>query len=725
MSDADALFRSGQTHHRDGRLDEAEAAYRRVLDLSPGHAEAFHMLGVLASGRGDRDDALTLFERAAALKPGDGRILNNLGTAYRAAGRTAEAETCYRKALECSPDSLRPRINLANTLAARGDLDRALQEYRTALAQAPDDAGLRNNYAAALRSAGDFAGAEAVYRALVADQPDSATAHNNLGVVCMDLGRPEDAAASYRRALDLEPENLEARNNLGNALKELGRYDEALAAFDHALQANPAHSDATYNRSLVLAARGDTEAALTGLDRALTLRDDDRFRVVRAGLLPVIGRSVEHLRSWRDRFMTEIGDLVTRQVRLPLAAIDTPIMNFYLAYQGENDRETMALLARFYRQACPELCWTAPHCDAGAAARGDGRLRIGFFSMFFREHAVSWTIRDLLAALPADRFERSVITTVAPADIDKGLAASADRTVPVAKDLLTVRRRIAELELDVLVYADIGMDPLSYCLAHGRLAPVQCATWGHPVTTGIPTVDYYLSSDVAEPPDADSHYSETLIRLDGVQTSYRFPRVPDRVRGRAALGLPADGTLYVCPQSLFKLHPSMDEPLAAILRGDPKGRLVVFHGKDESLGRLLSDRWRESMKGVFERVRFLPRMRFEEFMEVLCSADVLLDSFPFGGGNTSYQGFAAGVPVVTLAGDYLRGRGGLAHYRLMGIEGCVASTVEEYAEIALRLGTDEGFRGRISALIVERRGALFDDRRVVGHLAEILQEIAQ
>jgi predicted O-linked N-acetylglucosamine transferase (SPINDLY family) len=281
------------------------------------------------------------------------------------------------------------------------------------------------------------------------------------------------------------------------------------------------------------------------------------------------------------------------------------------------------------------------------------------------------------------------------------------------------------MELDVLIYADIGMDALSYCLAHSRLAPVQCATWGHPVTTGIPTVDYYLSSDVAEPPDAASHYTEQLIRLDGVQTSYRFPAVPDRVRDRAALGLPAEGTLYICPQSLFKLHPSMDEPLAAILRGDPKGRLVIFHGVDDFAVDALSARWRRAFGEAMDRVSILPRMPFEGFMEVLCSADVLLDSFPFGGGNTSFQGFAAGVPIVTLPGDYLRGRGALAHYRLMGIEGCVASSADEYAAIALHLGTDKPYRDNIAAQIRDRRGVLFDDTRVVEHLAKMLEDIAR
>src|SRR5207249_4355624 len=105
---------------------------------------------------------------------------------------------------------------------------------------------------------------------------------------------------------------------------------------------------------------------------------------------------------------------------------------------------------------------------------------------------------------------------------------------------------------DLLFYADIGMDAISYFLAYARLAPVQCVTWGHPVTTGIPNVDAFLSADVLEPPGAEAHYSERLVRLGRLPTWYECPIVPAEPAGRAALGLPADATLYVCPQSLFK-----------------------------------------------------------------------------------------------------------------------------------------------------------------------------
>jgi len=674
---------------------------------------------------GEHEAAIALLGDLLRRVPDHPDAHNLMGLSLHALGRSGDGLRQLEKAIAARPDVAMFHTNAGVMALAAGDAEGALARHQCAIEIDPMSSDAYNNLGIALQHHCLFEDAQIVLEKAVLLNPNAASARVNLGNVLRLLGRLTDAVTAYEEAIALAPERAEAHNNLGNALKQLGRFGDALASFDRALALMPGYADAHYNRSLVLAARGDAEGALAGLDQALTLRDDNRFRLARAGLLPVIGRSSDHLRSWRERFITEITDLMSLGIRLPITAIDAPVMNFYLAYQGENDRDVMTLLSRFYRQACPELCWTAPHCEAGAPARGNGRLRVGFFSMYFKNHAVCWTIRDLLAALPVDRFERSVITTVAPAEIDGALVASADRTEHVPQNLVAARNRIAEMELDILIYADIGMDALSYCLAHGRLAPVQCATWGHPVTTGIPTVDYYLSSDVAEPPNAESHYTENLIRLDGVQTSYRFPAVPNHVRDRAALGLPGEGTLYICPQSLFKLHPAMDEPLAAILCGDPDARLVVFYGVDEFSVDALLKRWRRTLGEWFDRVCFISRLPFDGFMEVLCSADVLLDSFPFGGGNTSYQGFAAGVPIVTLPGDYLPGRGTLAHYRLMGIEGCVASSVTEYAEIALRLGTDRVYRDRIAAQIRDRRGVLFNDQRVVEHLAQVLQEIAR
>src|SRR5262249_44840918 len=142
--------------------------------------------------------------------------------------------------------------------------------------------------------------------------------------------------------------------------------------------------------------------------------------------------------------------------------------------------------------------------------------------------------------------------------------------------LATVRQRIAKLELDVLYYADVGMTAWTYFLAFARLAPVQCVTWGHPLTTGIPNLDYFISSELLEGPGAEEHYTEKLVRLPNLAVHYYRPQAPAEVRPRSHYGLEETGRLYGCPQSLFKLHPDFDAILADVLRRDPEGLLVLL-----------------------------------------------------------------------------------------------------------------------------------------------------
>jgi protein O-GlcNAc transferase len=238
---------------------------------------------------------------------------------------------------------------------------------------------------------------------------------------------------------------------------------------------------------------------------------------------------------------------------------------------------------------------------------------------------------------------------------------------------------------------------------------VQCATWGHPVTTGIPAVDYYLSCDAAEPEGADAHYSEQLTRLGGLPFSYRRPPVPDPPGRRADYGLDDASTVYCLAQNLFKIHPDMDAPLARILAVDRNAVLLLLEGQEPSWGETLRDRFRRSFGAAMERVVFLPRQAHDDYMRLLALADVSLDSFPFSGGNTTYQALAMGTPVVTLPGDFLRGRLSLAIYRHMEMIDCVAADADDYARIALRLGTEAEFRASVETRIADRADTIFDD----------------
>ena len=233
------------------------------------------------------------------------------------------------------------------------------------------------------------------------------------------------------------------------------------------------------------------------------------------------------------------------------------------------------------------------------------------------------------------------------------------------------------------------------------------------MTSGIPTIDYFISSELIEPPDAAEHYSETLIRVKSLPFYYYRPTLPALPKDRAAFGFDAGAHLYGCLQTLFKFHPEFDAAIAGILRRDPKGRLVLLHAKHHQWEEALVARFHQTLPDVIDRIIWLPPQPREDFLSLMSVCDVLLDTFHFSGGNTSYEVLALGVPTVTWPGRYMKGRITDALYRKMGILDCVASSVGRYVEIAVRLGTDRERRQAVSRKILAANDVLFEDTAAV------------
>jgi predicted O-linked N-acetylglucosamine transferase (SPINDLY family) len=316
------------------------------------------------------------------------------------------------------------------------------------------------------------------------------------------------------------------------------------------------------------------------------------------------------------------------------------------------------------------------------------------------------------------------------------LRRSAEAFVNLPEDIATARGIVANANLDVLVYSDIGMEPISSTLAHSRLARVQCAMWGHPVTTGIPAIDHFISSKLIEPVDAAGHYTENLVQCDSLPTYYYRPRLltdrngascspgvtaQERQTARQEFCLSETARLYLCPQSLFKFHPEFDPLLAAILLCDPAAKLVLLEAPHRHWTETLARRLSKSLDGHFDRVSFVARVDRERFLRLLMTADVVLDPLHFGGGNTSFQALGLGVPIVTLPSPYMRGRVTAGCYRKMQFETCVASNSEDYVNLAVRLGTDPAFNNEVRAEINARSPTLFEDRAAVRELEEFFK----
>jgi predicted O-linked N-acetylglucosamine transferase (SPINDLY family) len=274
----------------------------------------------------------------------------------------------------------------------------------------------------------------------------------------------------------------------------------------------------------------------------------------------------------------------------------------------------------------------------------------------------------------------------------------------------------------VLFFTDIGMEPRSYFLAFSRLAPVQCVTWGHPDTTGIDTLDHFISADACETADAAGHYSENLVRLKSFfLNDYAKPALSGAAKSAEHFGIKPGRNVYLCPQALFKLHPDFDDAMAAILRNDGGGEIVLLEGAHRVWGERLRKRLARTMPDVAGRVRFLPRLPWNDLLSAMTHADVVLDTFHFGGGNTTYEALAMGTPVVTLPAPYLRGRFTLGCYRQMEMTNCVADTPAAFVACANRLAQDKAWQADVRKRITTSVDTLFNQRRGIAELGDFFE----
>lgn len=703
----------GAAHRQQEQYPLAEEAFRKAVELNPDYAEAYANLGSVLLQLEKLDEATGYFERALELQPGTAELHYGLGKCRQFQGRHQDAVDCYSQVIAVDPRHARARFGLAKILRDAGRIDDAKSQYHKGLEIEREHATAWVELGKLCYLQGDDVQAVACYRQALEVDSDSVDAHFHLGNAHLGRGELDAAIERFEQAVSLVPEHSGAWNNLGNAYSERGRAVQAAECYLRVLKIDPAFAEANSNYAELMRNQGRLDLASKHYQRAFDSGMGNRLRVLEATMLPPVYESKEELLRWRERFIEKLDDLLESGVSLDPAKELAPNF-FYLAYQGFDDRELLERASRLYRSS---------HESRPRRRAGNGKLRVGFLSQHFRNHTIGSFMAGLIARLPRDKFHVSVFSHVPHQDqMGQFIQEKCDNYVVTSKLTAHAIERIEQQQLDVLFYADIGMDPFTYSLACSRLAPVQCVTWGHPITTGLQTIDYFISSELLESPEADDQYTEQLVRLATLPTYYYKPRSSSALKSREHFGLSHADHVYLCPQSLFKLHPEFDEVLAEILGRDPQALIVLIEGIHQSWTDRIQARLRQSLPEDARRVRFLPRLEHDDFLSLMAAADVMLDPLHFGGGNTSYQALALGTPIVTLPSPFLRGRVTTALYRRIGVTDCVAETREQYVNSAVRLAGDAEFRRDVHNRILAASEVLFEDQDALGQLAVFLEQ---
>jgi predicted O-linked N-acetylglucosamine transferase (SPINDLY family) len=553
----------------------------------------------------------------------------------------------------------------------------------------------------------------AAYRAALTAAPGEGALAIGLAHALNEAQRPAEAEPVLRDFLRREPANFEALLALSTSLKLLQRFDESWQVLLAAARISPEDANAPGLAARLFAQIGRHAQSVALFNAAIHHAPGDaRWQVLRALAMPAIPESTEAIARQREDMARRIAALRESTLTLADPELHIDATGFFLAYHGIDDLPIQRAIAAMYLQLQPALGWVDP--EALPRSRAGRKLRIGFLSEFLRLHTIGKLYRGLIAGIDRARFEVVVIHTDARQDaLAAEIDGTADRVIVLPPRLGPARRAVSGARLDVLFYPDIGMSPFTYFLAMARLAPVQATTYGHPDTTGLPHMDHFVSAAAIEPEGAEAHYAERLERLSRMPVYYRRPQRTSAVSLRERYRMPADAKMYVCPQTLFKFHPEFDRTLGALLAADPKAQLVLIASVYTAWCNDLMARFARAIPAHLERIRYVPTLPEAEFLELLHEADAVLDPLHFGGGNSTYEAFAVGAPVVTLPGPFMRGRVTLGCYRQMGFEDLVASGPEHYVALAVRLANDTAFRDAMRARVRERSGVLFEDHGVL------------
>lgn len=706
---------------------EFELARRHAQEAKRlGHADGhgYWHVGVEYFQRRQLTHAERAIQLALFVEPTSPEAHNCLGVVYGAQQRYDDAEASYRRALELRPTYVEALNNLGNALRDQNRLADSIPYYQRALDLAPGFAAAHNNLGIALVNSGQTDEGIACYQRALRLQPDYAEAVNNLANAVRDLGRLDEAVDHYRRALQLQPDSAEIQCNLGVGLRRLGELPEAVGYFRRAIVLQPSSTKIHYHLASALVEQGQLNSAVKCFRHVARL--DPRqslWRMLAALVCPTVFLDRDEMAAYWQSLSDEIAAVRREDFSIDFneftniaAAAPFNLQFFERCIRGLKEDYAALFTAKLdaaYRSTWVDS-WRGP----------TGRPRVGFVVTEDHEGIFLKSLRGVIERISAKDFELVVFCSArGESRLQTTIARDDLRLVRLPSRFERIVETIDEAHCDLLYYWEVGTDTFNYFLPFLRLAPIQFTSWGIQVTSGIPSLDYYVSNEHVEPPDAHAHYTERLVLARTFLTFRERTLLPHMVRPRESFALPAHARWYVCAQQLGKFHIDFDKMLSGILHRDEQGIIVITGDKTGQNASRLQQRFRAMMPEVADRIHFLPRMETTEYVSLLQHADVLLDPPHFGGVNSTYDGLSLGKAIVVLPSAFHRGRYTLGCFRKMALTDCIAQDASDYSRLAVRLATEREYRRDVEQRIYEASEVLFEDGEAVSEHERIFHEL--
>ena len=735
---------------------KAESVLGQIINGYPDNIEAWQILAHVYQKSARLPDAYASISKAIEIEPGFDGLHIFAADLAKQSKRFDVAEGHYKQAIaigERANSSAKPEYYMEYgkflqyyvypDAKANGTYPdaltkitvRSIDQYFIYLNLRPEDHGIRNDVALSLADVGRLDEAVEQYKLAIRD--GNIKAGLNFALLLGKIGQEEESVNEQVKLLEIlnkrtDDESLQLTaalyNNLGAAIDKLqnGNRSLAIEMWQNAIAINPNMIPALDSLGNKLIADNDLDGAVDLLRRAelaaIAANDLDRANAARSSgthLYPPFYKSVDDVVRMKFRYSGQLEGLLQRArkgklfISKPEEAITD--IGFHFVSLGFHEHVSRAQLAEVLRLSAPYLQYTAPHI---VQAHGKdvlferfaktpdltpkNRLRVGFFSSFFREHSVGKLLRGVireLAKIPV--FEVFVIVPDINEDsFTAEIGQSANYFIRIKSDSYSVvREAIGKLNLDILVFGELGMSSTAYLTAFSRLAHRQVVFWGHGVTTGLPEMDYFITSAKMETQEAQAHYTERLYLMPSICTYFLPPILPAPNLKEEDFGIPMEyfgavrPHLYLIPTSLYKLNPLMDEAIRKVLTRDPHGLLILVKGKLESSRMFLTERFRQSMSdSLVDRIVWVNGMHLDRYLAFIKLGAVIMFTYPSASGVTVMEAASVGTPFVVYEGLSLgmTMRIEKGYVRELGINEscCVAHTIDDFVDKIVKFGVD-------------------------------------
>lgn len=719
----------GKIYYSTKRYPEAINALIKAREIEPKNAGINYNLGLLWEKTDQIELAMDAYQEAINLNPKFVNPYNNLANLFWQSGKIEEAESVYHQAIVETPHDLLVFQNLANIFKAQEKWEEAIQIYLKALEVHKNNLEL-------------LAGLGAAY-----------AAQGNQYLSAKYWGRYYFLERNYQAAVRYLENALEVKGApddyfyLGVSLRRLNQEEESIKIFEQGIARYPQNTFLQNLKIEALQSFGANERMLAASGSACAANPEDLFLYIKHKLiLPIFYETVAEIESHRLRFIQGLKD-VREKINLShleaaqKALMATKKINIYnISYQGYNDRELQQqygdLLHQIMLANYPQ--WALPM----PLEKNNDKIRIGYISESMGGGSGSRWLLGWLKHCNQEKFEiycyetSSLTSSLGIKDEERERIKEYSKNYYFIPDNLeAVCQQVLQDNLHILVYLAIGMYGETSQLAALRLAPIQCSTWGNPVTSRLPTIDYFLSGELLESDNAQEHYTEQLIRLPNIGLSYPKPLIPEATKKRADFQLRDDAVVYFSCQLISKYLPQHDYLFAEIARQVPQAQLIFVLRSDilNHLSLSIEKKFRQRLHQAFAAVGlnsedyciFLPGQDWESYTSLLRVSDVFLDTLSFSGGHTTFEAVASNLPIVTCPGELMRGRQSSGILQMLGVTDSIAENEAEYIKIAVRLGLDCAWRQEISQRMSLRHEYLFEDPICVRGLEQFYEQVVQ